>query len=143
MGAREKDLSPDTFIGLKLPMGKSSSGFFEQTKTAIEQAKYNIICLLKTIPGERLAHPTFGCKIHELLFEPVQEDFDELVEEAVREALDTWLPYITIEDIKINFEEGNQVRANVDVTFTMAYDPSNYNTVSISYQQFDAIVNGP
>tara|TARA_Y100000593_G_C4177238_1_gene270133 strand:+ start:44 stop:475 length:432 start_codon:yes stop_codon:yes gene_type:complete len=141
MGAREKDLSPDTYIGLKLPLGKSSSGFFEQTKTALEQAKYNIICLLKTIPGERLAHPTYGCGIHKLLFEPMTDDFEEMIEEEVRQALDTWLPYITIEDIKIDFEEGNQVRANVDVTFSMSYDPSNYNTVSVSYQQFDALIN--
>ena len=28
MGAREKDLNPDTYIGLKLPMGYSDSGYF-------------------------------------------------------------------------------------------------------------------
>ena len=32
MGAREKDLNPDTFIGLKLPMGYSDTGYFKQTK---------------------------------------------------------------------------------------------------------------
>jgi len=29
MGAREKDLNPDTYIGLKLPMGYSDSGYFK------------------------------------------------------------------------------------------------------------------
>ena len=43
MGAREKDLNPDTFIGLKLPMGYSNSGYFKQTKTTLQQAKYNIV----------------------------------------------------------------------------------------------------
>ena len=31
MGAREKDLNPDTFIGLKLPMGYSYNCYFKQT----------------------------------------------------------------------------------------------------------------
>ena len=36
MSAREKDLNPDVFIGLQLPLDKSSSGFFKQTKTTLE-----------------------------------------------------------------------------------------------------------
>ena len=48
MGAREKDLNPDVFIGLELPLGYSDSGFFKQTKTTLQQAKYNIINLIKT-----------------------------------------------------------------------------------------------
>ena len=60
MGAREKDLNPDTFIGLQLPLGYSDSGFFKQTKTTFDQAKYNIINLFKTIPGERLGQPTYA-----------------------------------------------------------------------------------
>ena len=67
MGAREKDLNPDVFIGLKLPLGYSDTGYFKQTKTTMEQAKWNIINLLQTIPGERLGQPTFGSKIHKLL----------------------------------------------------------------------------
>ena len=43
MGAREKDLNPDVFIGLELPLGYSDSGFFKQTKTTLQQAKYNIV----------------------------------------------------------------------------------------------------
>ena len=77
MGAREKDLNPDVFIGLQLPLGYSNTGFFKQTKTTFEQAKYNIINLFKTIPGERLGQPTFGSVLHEILFEPMAEDFSD------------------------------------------------------------------
>ena len=64
MGAREKDLNPDGFIGLELPLGYSDTGHFKQTKTTFEQAKYNIINLMKTIPGERLGQPGFGSDLH-------------------------------------------------------------------------------
>ena len=37
----EKDLNPDTFIGLTFPMGRGKS-LFSRTKTLQEQAKYNL-----------------------------------------------------------------------------------------------------
>ena len=64
-----KDLNPDVFIGLQLPLGYSNTGFFKQTKTTFEQAKYNIVNLFRTIPGERLGQPTFGSVLHEIIFE--------------------------------------------------------------------------
>ena len=67
MGAREKDLNPDIFIGLQLPLGYSDTGYFKQTKTTLQQAKHNIINLMKTIPGERLGQPTFGSNLHTIL----------------------------------------------------------------------------
>ena len=101
MGAREKDLNPDTYIGLKLPMGYSETGYFKQTKTTLQQAKYNIINLIKTIPGERLGQPEFGSNLHTILFEPMNEDFSDILEDAVRTSIEKWLPYINIKRIKI------------------------------------------
>ena len=100
MGAREKDLNPDTYIGLKLPMGYSETGYFKQTKTTLQQAKYNIINLIKTIPGERLGQPEFGSNLHTILFEPMNEDFSDILEDAVRTSIEKWLPYINIKRIK-------------------------------------------
>ena len=94
MGAREKDLNPDVFIGLQLPLGYSNTGFFKQTKTTFEQAKYNIVNLFRTIPGERLGQPTFGSVLHEIIFEPMNEDFTDIMQEAIERSLEIWLPYI-------------------------------------------------
>ena len=82
MGAREKDLNPDVFIGLELPLGYSDTGFFKQTKTTLQQAKYNIVNLLKTIPGERLGQPAFGSSLHSVLFEPMDETFNDILEDV-------------------------------------------------------------
>ena len=79
MGAREKDLNPDVYIGLQLPLGYDDDGFFTQTKTTIKQAQYNIINLLKTIPGERLGQPLYGSRLHHLLFEPMTEDLSDRI----------------------------------------------------------------
>ena len=141
MGAREKDLNPDVFIGLKLPMGYSNSGYFKQTKTTLEQAKYNIINLLKTIPGERLGQPTFGSSLHSILFEPMNEDFEDILEDSVRTSLETWLPYINIKTIKVAFPDYNENQVNLSVTFGLSFEPDRFETVSVSFDQFESVIN--
>jgi phage baseplate assembly protein W len=140
VGAREKDLNPDVFIGLKLPLGYSDTGFFKQTKTTLQQAKYNIINLFKTIPGERLGQPTFGSNLHTILFEPMNEDFGDILEEAIRESLETWLPYINIKNIEITFPNYNENRVNIAIDFGLLFEPDRFETVSISFDQFESVI---
>jgi len=141
MGAREKDLNPDTYIGLKLPMGYSESGYFKQTKTTLQQAKYNIINLLKTIPGERLGQPTFGSNLHTVLFEPMNEDFGDILEDSIRTSLETWLPYINIKNIEITMPDYNTNQVNIAIDFGLSFEPDRFGTVSISFDQFESAIN--
>ena len=141
MGAREKDLNPDAYIGLKLPLGYSDSGYFKQTKTTLQQAKYNIINLFKTIPGERLGQPTFGSSLHQILFEPLNEDFSEIIETAVRESLNKWLPYINIKNIDIIQPDYNINRVNIEIDFGLSFEPDRFESVSVSFDQFESAIN--
>ena len=140
MGAREKDLNPDTFIGLKLPLGYSDTGYFKQTKTTLQQAKYNIISLLKTIPGERLGQPTFGSELHTILFEPMNEDFGDILEDSIKTSMETWLPYINIKNIEITFPDYNINRVNIAIDFGLSFEPDRFRTVSVSFDQFESTI---
>jgi phage baseplate assembly protein W len=142
MGAREKDLNPDTFIGLKLPMGYSDSGYFNQTKTTLQQAKYNIINLIKTIPGERLGQPAFGSNLHTLLFEPMNEDFGDILEDSIRTSMETWLPYINIKNIEITFPDYDINTVNIAIDFGLSFEPDRFETVSVSFDQFESSIKG-
>ncbi len=141
MGAREKDLNPDVFIGLKLPLGYSETGYFKQTKTTLQQAKYNIINLLHTIPGERLGQPTFGSDLHTMLFEPMDEDFSDILRESIRSSLEKWLPYINIKNIEIIMPDYNINRVNITIDFGLSFEPDRFGTVSVSFDQFESAVN--
>jgi len=141
MGAREKDLNPDTYIGLKLPMGYSETGYFKQTKTTLQQAKYNIINLLQTIPGERLGQPAFGSQLHSILFEPMNEDFSDILEDSIRASLETWLPYINIKNIKITMPDYNINQVNITIDFGLSFEPDRFGTVSVNFDQFESAIN--
>ena len=42
MSQIEKDLNPDVFIGISLPLDYGEQGFFNKTKTLLEQTKSNV-----------------------------------------------------------------------------------------------------
>jgi hypothetical protein len=57
--------------------------------------------VLITAPGERLMRPNFGCRIWELLFEPINANTIGLMAVAVREALGQWEPRVDVESVTI------------------------------------------
>jgi len=132
--SREKDQDPDIFIGISFPLGFANDGIFRKTKTTLEQAKYNLRNLLLTAKGERLGHPEFGCDIHTLLFEQIGTDINDTVEEMIKEAVDTWLPYISI-DKTVTEQIDN--RLNVDVHFSLKNDLTSGDAVSLKFETGD------
>lgn len=115
----EKDLNPDTFIGLTFPMGRGKS-LFSRTKTLQEQAKYNLKTLLLTNLGERSMQPEFGSRLLEVVFEFKDET---LIEEVINEAVEKWLPYLTINSIDTVVDSGNPNRLNVAIDFSVSTTP--------------------
>ena len=65
-------------------------------RSEIEQA---IIIILTTVPGERVMRPTFGCKLHELLFAPNNAQTAAQAQRYVEEALAMWEPRIRVTEV--------------------------------------------
>ena len=63
---------PSDFIGrgIAFPMRVDQSGSIA-TSAGVSDIDSSIRMILTTAPGERLMRPAFGCRIWELLFEPI------------------------------------------------------------------------
>lgn len=83
-------------IGVTIPIRRGREGMFQQSYTVPEQVKSNFINLVLTKKGERLHQPDFGCDIHAVLFEQINEDTIELARQAVVNAVDKWMPFIEL-----------------------------------------------
>ena len=130
--ARENDLNPDIFIGLKLPFNRDKSGLFGRTQTTLEQAGSNIKNLLLTSKGERVMQPDFGSRLRDLLFEQYTEDLSEKIKEEIQEAMSTWLPYIDIAKVDIIQDETNPNQTKVDLDFSLNYDPNRFDSITLN-----------
>jgi uncharacterized protein len=84
--------------GFSWPMGVDHTGSIKLTDGADVLERAMRIVLL-TAPGERLMRPQFGCRIWDLLFEPITPNLLGLLAEAVRDALAQWEPRVEVEEV--------------------------------------------
>ena len=140
--ARENDLNPDVYIGLKLPFTRGRSGLFPQSENTLEQAGSNIKNLLLTAKGERVMQPDFGSRLRELLFEQYTEDLDERIKEEIQEAMSTWLPYIVISSVNIIQDETNPNQTIVDLDFSLNYEPNRFDSITLNFDATSESTSG-
>ena len=118
----EKDLNPDVFIGISLPLEYGSQGFFNKTRTTLQQTRSNIKNLLLTIKGERLGNPTFGSDLMTVIFEQDDGSLGNRIEEAIRASISEWLPYVNVKKVQTVADERNPNLLNVRIDFTIDID---------------------
>jgi phage baseplate assembly protein W len=92
------------YLGIILPQGANSNVFFAATTSVSEQLKTNLTNLLLTKKGERLMLPTFGCDIHNLLFEHINDNLVADVDAAVKTAVGTWMPFLEVLKLEVTKE---------------------------------------
>ena len=131
-GAQEKDLNPDTYIGLSFPIRRDNNNDFKLTKTSLEQAQHNLKNLFLTYPGERVGQPEFGSRIRELCFEQIDDELPTRIEEEVRRTVSTWLPYIIVQEVNTLNEEGDENKILVQVKYSTTLNPSTLESITVN-----------
>jgi phage baseplate assembly protein W len=138
MSVVAKDLDEDTFIGLELPLNYGNSGFFNRTKTALQQSISNIKNLLLTNKGERLGNPTFGSELLSVIFEQENTDIESRVEETIRSSMSEFLPFINVVNIQTNFSETNKNVLSVGIKFTLNVDETSEADLTLDLSNYNS-----
>ena len=128
---REIDRNEDKNVGIGFPLDYTDTqGFFRKTTTVLEQSRHNLRNLLLTTPGERIMQPNFGSQLKSIVFEQGQ-DIPNRIEEAIRSATDTFLPYINIINV-FTVQEKKQV--NLQIEFSVPLNPDTIETLSFDFR---------
>jgi len=104
--------------GFGWPLGVDHTGSIRLTRGAPELDD-SIRVILSTAPGERVMRPRFGCRIWELLFEPVTANLLGLMAQAVREALGQWEPRIEVEDVTCEPDDDDAALVRIRVAYVV------------------------
>ena len=131
---REINQNDDVFVGIKLPFRFGTTGFFNQSKTVTEQSFSNLKNLLLTIKGERVGQPEFGCDVHRIIFEPITDTTGESIEEAVRDAVSTWLPHITVHNVYVSIDDQDTNKILLSFEYSVdVEDPDSVESISFNF----------
>ena len=76
--------------------------------------------------------PNLGSGLQELLFEPNDDDLAEKIENTINSSMETWLPFVIIEDISI--EQSNELRDTNQVNVSLRFRiENNVNLETLSF----------
>jgi uncharacterized protein len=123
-----------TFLGngLSFPLRTNARGQVALV-TGVEDIEQSIRIILGTRPGERVMRPTFGCRAHELLFEPRSAASASLMQEYVHQALRLWEPRIEVNSVNVVFDDSNPGALLAEVEYSIK---ATHDTRSIVYPFF-------
>ena len=108
--------------GFSFPLRVDGSGAFRMESGAADIEKAMRVILM-TAPGERPMRPDFGCRIWELLFEPINANTIGRMRVAVLEAMSRWEPRAEILDVVI--DESDQAMGAVNIAISYRIQSTN------------------
>lgn len=102
--------------GLAFPLRVNARGEIAMV-SAERDVEESIRIILGTRPGERVMRPEFGCRAHELLFEPRSAAVETLIKQYVSQALRRWEPRIEVMSVTVLGQTELDGALIVDVTY--------------------------
>ena len=132
MSVREINRNDDVFVGVEFPLDHNLTGFFRQSKTIQQQVKSNIKNLLLTTKGERVFQPDFGCDLKNIIFEQIDVQSLDGVDESIRGALSTWLPYVIINELVVVQNETNQNEITISLEYSTTLQPDALDNITFN-----------
>ena len=88
------------------------------------ELEQSILIILGTSPGQRVMRPTFGCKLHELVFSPNNSYTAARARRYVEEALGMWEPRINVVKIEVfpDPQETNRLMIEIEYEVKANHD---------------------
>ena len=102
--------------GFRFPMGVDHRGGLALTSGGADLDS-SIRVVIATAPGERVMRPAFGCRIWDLLFQPINANTLGLMAQAVREAIAQWEPRVETESVDAMRDPRDSGLVNIHVTY--------------------------
>ncbi len=113
--------------GLAFPIKVNVQGGLQLSSEA-QKVKESIWLILRTDVGERLYRPTFGCRLSELAFAPMNSDTLLRIRIYVQEALETWEPRIVLDEVRTE-TDSIRGRINIIIDYHLKAHPDPYSFV--------------
>ena len=109
-------------LSVALPLATSDVfGPYGLNTTFKELAKQNLKMLVLTAPGERMMDPNFGVGLRNFAFEMNAQNTYSNIATAVRNQVQRYLQYITIDEIKFSVPENNPDLFPNDLTVSIFF----------------------
>jgi len=118
-----------------LGTGWSFPPAFNKTRAEVEMLSdeediaSSLEILLSTAIGERIMQPKYGCKMNELIFEPLNNTMQHYMKNMVEQAILIFEPRIKLDKVSLDMGEVNEGKIIIHIDYTIILTNSRFNMV--------------
>jgi phage baseplate assembly protein W len=116
-------------VGWKFPVEVNKQDGKVALSKYEDDIKESIWIILSTAKGERVMRPSFGCGIHEMVFQTINMENLGVIERTVREALTLFEPRIEIARININLDQAQTGKLLISIDYKVRSTNNQFNLV--------------
>lgn len=98
--------------------------------------------LFLTRKGERVMHPNYGCGLHDLVFEPMDNKTRSAIEHSIRQAILFYEPRIDVITIDVQTQDYLEGRLSIDLVYRVRATNSRKNVVFPFYIYEGTLLSG-
>ena len=108
-------------VGWGFPPEFYKRGEALETKMVAEEEdiRESLRILLSTRPGERVMQPDYGCGLHAMVFESLDESTVTELKDIIQRAILFYEPRITLESIDVNTEDELEGRLKIQLNYSV------------------------
>ena len=110
-------------------------------ESAEEDIHQSLRILFQTRPGERIMHPTFGCRLHDLVFDPMDRSMEVAIETAISRAILFFEPRIRLERVRVAIVDALDGRLEIMLDYRIRQTNSRHNMVFPFYIREGTLVS--
>ncbi|WP_187428044.1 hypothetical protein ROLI_001600 [Roseobacter fucihabitans] len=85
--------------------------------------------LMETRPGERVMHPTYGCRLHDLVFAPMNGETKAAIRVAITQAILFFEPRITLKSVEVVTRDWTGGILRIALSYTVNQTNTRHNMV--------------
>lgn len=112
-------------------------GFYDNEflviKSGVDLAAESINRIIMTNSRERVGRPGFGADIRDLLFEPFNDEIEQVMRQRIEDQIKTFEPRVVINEIDINSVE-DENRLDLAINFSLVDNITDTRILRISFE---------
>ncbi|TCM86123.1 GPW/gp25 family protein [Rhodovulum steppense] len=99
--------------------------------------------LMATRPGERVMQPGYGCRLHDLVFEPLDSETEAGIEVAISRAILFFEPRITLLGVEVSADGWLEGTIRIRLDYKLRATNARHNRVFPFYRTEGTLISGP
>jgi len=115
-------------------------------QVATVEAEHDIVeslrILMETRPGERVMQPTYGCRLHDLVFEPMTAETEAEIEVAISRAILFFEPRIVLAAVTVQADDWPEGTLRIRLDYRVRATNARHNRVFPFYITEGTLLSG-